>query len=186
MRLTGLTLHVVELPLVAPFTTSFGTQTVRRALLLEAEFDIDGELVTGWGESWPARTRCTRRSTSKGRSTFIHRWLVPTLVSAGPFVAESVAEILRPIVGHNMAKAALEMAALEAQLRHREISFADYLGATRRTVPSGCLGRHPADHSGSGRHGRRLPRPGVRPDQAQDQTRLRPRPGPRRPRHLRP
>ena len=36
-----------------------------------------------------------------------------------------------------MAKAALEMAALDAQLRYRSISFADYLGVTRRTVPSG-------------------------------------------------
>ena len=68
MRLTGVNLHLAELPLVTPFTTSFGTQTVRRALLLEADFDIDGELVTGWGESVAGEDRCTRRSTWKGRS----------------------------------------------------------------------------------------------------------------------
>jgi o-succinylbenzoate synthase len=137
MRLTGLTLHVVELPLVSPFTTSFGTQTVRRALLLEADFDIDGAQVTGWGESVAGENPLYSSEYVEGAIDVIHRWLVPTLVSAGAFVAESVAEIMRPIVGHNMAKAAIEMAALEAQLRHREISFADYLGATRRTVPSG-------------------------------------------------
>jgi O-succinylbenzoate synthase len=137
MRLTGLTLHVVELPLVAPFTTSFGTQTVRRALLLEAAFDIDGEPVTGWGECVAGENPHYSSEYVEGAIDVIQRWLVPTLVSAGAFVAESVAEILRPIVGHQMAKAALEMAALEAQLRHRRISFADYLGATRRAVPSG-------------------------------------------------
>lgn len=137
MRLTSLTIHVLELPLVTPFTTSFGTQTVRRALLLEANFEIDGELVTGWGESAAGENPLYSSEYVEGAIDVISRWLVPTLISAGPFVAESVAEILRPIVGHNMAKAAIEMAALEAQLRHRQISFADYLGATRREVPSG-------------------------------------------------
>ncbi len=137
MRLTGVNLHLAELPLVTPFTTSFGTQTVRRALLLEADFDIDGELVTGWGESVAGEDPLYSSEYVEGAIDVLQRWLVPTLMSAGSFVAESVAEILRPIVGHNMAKAALEMAALEAQLRHRELSFADYLGVTRRTVPSG-------------------------------------------------
>ena len=70
MRLTGLTLQLAELPLVTPFTTSFGTQTVRRALLLEAVFDIDGELVTGWGESVAGENPLYSWSTWKGRSTF--------------------------------------------------------------------------------------------------------------------
>ena len=135
MRLTGLTLHVAELPLVTPFTTSFGTQTVRHALLLEAKFDIEGEQVTGWGESVAGENPLYSSEYVEGAIDVIHRWLVPTLVSAGPFVAESVAEILRPIVGHNMAKAAIEMAALEAQLRHRDLSFADYLGQPAERYP---------------------------------------------------
>ena len=137
MRLVGLTLHVAELPLVSPFTTSFGTQTVRRALLLEADFDIDGDVVTGWGESVAGENPLYSSEYVEAAIDVLQRWLVPTLISAGSFVAESVAEILRPVVGHPMAKAALEMAALEAQLQHRSISFADYLGVTRRTVPSG-------------------------------------------------
>ncbi len=137
MRLAGLTLHVAEMPLVTPFTTSFGTQTVRRALLVEAEFEIDGERVTGWGECVAGNDPLYSSEYVEGAIDVLHRWLVPTLVTAGPFVAESVAEILRPVVGHQMAKAALEMAALDAQLQHRDLSFADYLGATRRTVPSG-------------------------------------------------
>ena len=137
MRLAGLTLHVAEMPLVTPFTTSFGTQTVRRALLVEAEFEIDGERVTGWGECVAGNDPLYSSEYVEGAIDVLHRWLVPTLVTAGPFVAESVADILRPVVGHQMAKAALEMAALDAQLQYRSISFADYLGVTRRTVPSG-------------------------------------------------
>src|SRR6476469_1801356 len=40
-------------------------------------------------------------------------------------------------VGHRMAKAALEMAVLDAQLRGTGQSLAAYLGATRDSVPSG-------------------------------------------------
>ena len=46
MKLTGVELRTIEMPLVSPFRTSFGTQTVREVLLLRAVTD-DGE---GWGE----------------------------------------------------------------------------------------------------------------------------------------
>lgn len=137
MRLTAMTLHVAELPLVRPFTTSFSTQHERRALLLEARFDIDGSRVTGRGECVAGNEPLYSSEYVDGAAMIIARWLAPALANAGDFVAESVAEILRPIVGHNMAKAALEMAALDAQLRHRNQSFASYLGVTRSSVPSG-------------------------------------------------
>ena len=34
MRLVDLTLHRAQVPLVSPFTTSFGTETVRDVLIL--------------------------------------------------------------------------------------------------------------------------------------------------------
>ena len=51
--------------------------------------------------------------------------------------AETVAHRLRHVVGHPMAKAAVEMAVLDAQLRAAGQSFAHYLGGVRATVPSG-------------------------------------------------
>ncbi len=48
-----------------------------------------------------------------------------------------MAPTLAPIVGHHMAKAALEMAVLDAELRGEETSLAEHLGATRAMVPSG-------------------------------------------------
>ena len=46
MKLTGVELRRIEMPLVAPFRTSFGTETVRDVLLVRV-FGSDGE---GWGE----------------------------------------------------------------------------------------------------------------------------------------
>jgi O-succinylbenzoate synthase len=45
--------------------------------------------------------------------------------------------VLRPVHGHQMAKAAIEMALLDAQLRARSESFAHYFGAVRPAVDAG-------------------------------------------------
>lgn len=49
----------------------------------------------------------------------------------------TVGPLLDHIVGHRMAKASLEMAVLDAELRERGESLAHWLGATRDRVPSG-------------------------------------------------
>jgi len=65
------------------------------------------------------------------------RWLAPALFGVDELTAETVAHHLNAFVGHPMAKAALEMAVLDVQLRAENRSFADYLGVTRDHVPSG-------------------------------------------------
>ena len=47
----------------------------------------------------------------------LRRFLVPALAAAGPLDAHGVAPALAPFKGHRMAKAALEMAVLDAELR---------------------------------------------------------------------
>ena len=44
---------------------------------------------------------------------------------------------MAPFNGHPMAKAAVEMAVLDAELRARRTSFADHLGAVRTVVTAG-------------------------------------------------
>jgi O-succinylbenzoate synthase len=48
-----------------------------------------------------------------------------------------VETILRPVHGHHMAKAAIEMAVLDAELRARGESFGHFLGAVREEVDCG-------------------------------------------------
>jgi O-succinylbenzoate synthase len=49
------------------------------------------------------------------------------------------------VVGHDMAKAALRTARLDAVLRSRSVSLADHLGAERTTVPAGVAVGFAAD-----------------------------------------
>ena len=64
-------------------------------------------------------------------------YLVPMLMAAPDLAAARVQSVLAPVKGHQMAKAALETAVLDAELRTKQMSFAQYLGAVRDRVPAG-------------------------------------------------
>ncbi len=137
MKLIGMRLHWVRMPLVSPFTTSFATQHERLALLVEVEADVGGVRVTGWGENVAMAQPLYSAEYVDGCAEVIQRWLGPALFAVEDLTAETVTHHLRHVIGHPMAKACLEMAVLDAQLRARGQSFADYLGGVRTSVPSG-------------------------------------------------
>ncbi len=140
LELDRIVLHRVRLPLVSPFTTSFGTETTRLALLLEAHTVVDGRAVVGWGECVAQEDPTYSSEYVDGARAVLRAHLLPRLFAAQrerPLTAETVAEPLAPVVGHPMAKSAVEMAVLDAQLRAAGTSFAAYLGVTRDRVPSG-------------------------------------------------
>lgn len=141
MRILSIDILTVRLPLVAPFTTSFSTQTERTPLLIRVSAERNGREVTGWGECVVLSEPVYSPEYLDGARDVLRRYLIPSLFAwqaAGrPVTAELVGAALHHIVGHRMAKAALEMALLDAQLRASGTSFASYFGATVDSVPSG-------------------------------------------------
>ncbi|AYY12203.1 o-succinylbenzoate synthase [Actinobacteria bacterium YIM 96077] len=133
MKLTGFELRRVSMPLVAPFRTSFGVETERdilvaRAVTPEAE---------GWGECVAMREPLYSPEYVDGAVDVIRRFLAPPLLDAADLHPQAVAGRLEPVKGHQMAKAALEMAVLDAWLRARGESFGTHLGAVHDRVPAG-------------------------------------------------
>ncbi len=140
VQLESVVLHQVRMPLVSPFTTSFGTETERLALLVEVRAWVGGTEVVGWGECVAQEEPTYSSEYVAGAQAVIVDHLLPRLFAAQrerPLRAETVGELLAPVVGHPMAKGALEMAVLDVQLRAAGTSFADYLGVTVDRVPSG-------------------------------------------------
>ena len=133
MKITDVELRRIRLPLVAPFRTSFGSQTERDVLLLKVTTP-DGE---GWGECVALAEPVYSPEFVDGAQRVIETFLLPALFSAGDVSAHQVAPTLSFVKGHPMAKAAVEMAVLDAELRARGQSFASHLGATRDAVDSG-------------------------------------------------
>jgi O-succinylbenzoate synthase len=133
VKLTGVELRRVALPLVAPFRTSFGTQTRRDVLLLRVV--TDG--AEGWGECVAMADPLYSEEYVDGAVDVLRRFLVPKLAAAGSFAATDVAPLLGGFHGHRMAKAALELAVLDAELRAEGRPLARELGAVRDRVPCG-------------------------------------------------
>ncbi|WP_410564848.1 o-succinylbenzoate synthase [Amycolatopsis sp. cmx-4-61] len=133
MKLTGVELLRVRMPLVAPFRTSFGTQSARELLLLRA-VTSEGE---GWGECGAMADPLYSSEYIDGVEHVLRTFLVPALLAAGELTAHRVAPLLAKFKGHRMAKAALEMAVLDAELRAHGMSFGAALGSTSDTVPCG-------------------------------------------------
>ena len=133
MELHEVELRRITLTLVAPFRTPFGTETERDILLLRA-VTSEGE---GWGECVALPEPSYSSEYVDGAQEVLERCLVPRLFACGAFDVGAVGTILSPVKGHRMAKAALEMAVLDAYLRHAGVSFASYLGGVRDEVEVG-------------------------------------------------
>jgi len=157
-RLERIELHRLEVPLVRPFETSFGRETVREVLLVHVVTD-SGE---GWGECVAGRDPFYSAEYVDGAASVIERYLAPALiettgrrvgsaadapaepVAEGPGsrgasvpLAASVASTLSFVAGHRMAKAALETAVLDAELRAQGRSMGECFGAVRDWVDCG-------------------------------------------------
>jgi o-succinylbenzoate synthase len=133
MKLAGVELRRVALPMVTPFRTSFGVEQDRDVLLVRAVTD-GGE---GWGECVAAAEPRYSSEYADGAADVLRRFLVPAVASVQDLHPEAVGPAMAFVKGHRMAKAALELAVLDAWLRSRDEPLAGWLGGTRRRVPAG-------------------------------------------------
>jgi o-succinylbenzoate synthase len=132
VKLLAVELRRIRLALVAPFETSFGVQTERDVLLVKAITDA-GE---GWGECVAGEEPTYSSEYADGAQHVLIHHLIPRLLGR-EVAAADVATFLHPVHGHNMAKAAIEMAVLDAQLRAHGQSFGSFFGAVRAEVDCG-------------------------------------------------
>jgi O-succinylbenzoate synthase len=131
VKITGVELRRVAMPLVSPFRTSFGTETARDVLLVRV-VTPDAE---GWGECVAMSQPLYSSEYADGAAEVIRRFLLPRLPAEVD--AQAASRAMAPVKGHRMAKAALETALLDAQLRASGESFGRFLGAARDRVPCG-------------------------------------------------
>jgi o-succinylbenzoate synthase len=127
------------MPLVTPFRTSQGVEAVREVLLLRAIMDeCDGR-----GECCAPGEPLYTSEYVDGCEHVLRHHLLPRLFAAPALTAAGVAGLLGPVQGHRMAKAAIEMAVLDAELRAARVPLARHLGAVRETVDCGvAVGIH--------------------------------------------
>jgi O-succinylbenzoate synthase len=133
VQIEALELRRVRLPLVRPFVTAAGREDAREALLVRVGTDV-GE---GWGECVAMREPGYTSEYVDGTEHVLRHHLGPRLLAAGSITAEGVGEVLRGVQGHPMAKAAVEMAVLDAELVALGQSLASRLGGVRDEIDCG-------------------------------------------------
>ena len=138
IEIEALALRRIGLPLVSPFRTSFGVERERDILLVELTArGADGSQVAGWGECVAiAQPTYSPEYVEAAQHVTLHH-LLPALALDQPIEAADVAAGLAHLHGHPMAKGAIEMAVLDAQLRAADRAFGDWIGATTDRIPSG-------------------------------------------------
>src|SRR6202041_2804581 len=133
MRVRKVILREIHLPLIAPFQTSFGTTTLRRIPLIEA--DVDG--VIGWGESTASEDPYYSYETVETAWHIIRDFLWPILKGREFSSASEIFEMFSRVRGHNMAKAGVETAIWDAEAKQKNMPLAKLLGGAREEISSG-------------------------------------------------
>lgn len=134
MRIQHVELRDISMPLVTPFRTSLGSQDHRDALLVKV-MTADG--VIGWGECAADAEPDYSPEYIDGARDVLRGHLIPAVLRERDIAAAGVAGVLGWVRGHQMAKSALEMAILDAELRTSGMSMADAFGARRSALAVG-------------------------------------------------
>jgi len=133
MRIDGIILRELHMPLVRPFQTSFGITKNRRVLLAE----VRSEGLIGWGECTAGeRPHFSSESTDTAWQVIVDE-LGPMLAGAHPDHGGSCPKLFDIVRGHPMAKAALENAIWDIEAQREGISLSRLIGGVREKIPCG-------------------------------------------------
>src|SRR5260221_559277 len=134
MRLRGITLREIRMPLLVPFETSMERTAVRRILLVEA--NVDG--TTGWGECVAGETPSYGPETTETAWYVLGEFIWPRMKGTEFFSAADVWAMLEGVRGHETAICLDECIHTEEQAR-----AAIELGACRIiNIKVGRVGGH--------------------------------------------
>ncbi len=135
IRIKEITLHEIRLPLKEPFRISSGLCTERRIMLLKVR-GADGVAV--WAECVAGERPNYASETIDSAWLVISEYVAPRVFGAEFEQAAQVHDALQVnFRGHNMAKAAIEMASWALVAERDGMPLARLLGGTRTEIPTG-------------------------------------------------
>ena len=133
LRIDKVTLYHVELPLKAPFATSFGTVEARCTLLIK----LESQGLVGWGSAahLPAPVYVPEFLEAGKRLLADH--ILPRVVGRTLASPSDVVDCYSGLRGNNLSKAGIEMAAWDLFAVAAGQPLWRYLGGTSRTAEVG-------------------------------------------------
>ncbi len=140
MKIDGIIMREIRMPLVHPFVTSFGMTTDRRILLIE----LQAEGLTAWGECVAGEHPYFSDEMIDTAWLVLQQELIPRVLKTNPGTGRDVPDVLLQVRGHRMAKAALENAIWDMEAQVKAVPLARLLGGTRERIACGVsIGMQP-------------------------------------------
>ena len=140
IKIDGVELRLIRLPLTEPFETSFGKIDSRLIFLL----NLQAEGLTGWGEVVASEEPRYSYETVRTALHVIQDFFAPALLSAPIADLNELAQRLAPFRGHNMAKAGIELAFMDLLAQLTQQSLSSLIGGERERIAVGVsLGIQP-------------------------------------------
>lgn len=133
MKIDGIFLRELRMPLIHPFVTSFGTTTDRRILLVE----LKSEGLTAWGECVAAEHPYFSEETIDSAWQVLVSELAPRLAAVDLSQAGECTRLFKIVRGNRMAKAALENAVWDLEAQMLGVPLAQLLGGVREKIACG-------------------------------------------------
>jgi O-succinylbenzoate synthase len=136
---TGVYIQTIELsqivlPLIHFFETSFGRTTERRIILVRA---VDRDGAEGWGECVAGEGPFYSEEWTETAWPTLKDFLAPMVVGHEVQNAGATWDLMKPVRGHRMAKAAIETACWDLEAKHAGVPLWKHLGGTREEIPCG-------------------------------------------------
>ena len=140
LKIDGVELRLIRLPLIEPFETSFGKIDSR--LIFLACLEADG--LRGWGEVVASEEPLYSYETVGTALHVIRDFFAPALLTAPLTGLNDLARRLARFRGHNMSKAGLELAFMHLLAQVNEQSLSALIGGELKRVAVGVsLGIQP-------------------------------------------
>lgn len=133
MKIEAIHLREVQMELAYPFTTSFGTTTTRRVMLVE----LEGNGVSAWGECVAGEHPYFSDEMIDTAWIIAETELAPKLLGKTIDSGRDVPGLFLAVRGHRMAKAAFENAVWEMDSILQGVPLAKLLGGTRERIACG-------------------------------------------------
>ena len=134
MLIQSIELREIRLPLIHFFETSFGRTTERRIILARV---IDRDGAEGWGECTAGEGPFYSDEWTETAWFTLREFLAPMVVGREIKNAAGVSDVLKPVRGHRMAKAAIETACWDLEAKRAGVPLWKYLGGVQAEIPCG-------------------------------------------------
>jgi len=134
LRLERLELREIQMPLLAPFETSFGRATTRRILIVRV-FDRSGAV--GYGECTAMEGPFFNHETIDTAWMITEKFIAPILSGAHVAEASQMRGIVAPIRENRMAKGGVETAVWDLEARLAGVPLWRHLGGTQHVIKCG-------------------------------------------------